>query len=251
MAGSGRGLGWLRRMRRGGAGVTLLTYLLALWGPPFPAGAARKKDGVPFPCQDHPCGCQSAEECWRHCCCFTPEERWTWARAQGVTPPPYAEKPRRTAARSTPPKESHCSHCSTSKESHCPHCPAPKESHCPHCHSQAPVHRESPEARAQGPCCSSSSGHSSAPETAPGADGPGSGKQQSASAARGWTLAIAARHCQGQSDFLSNGVPVVPPEPPRGWRPDFPCLGWLASTHPSGASVYRMPVEPPPRFVLR
>jgi hypothetical protein len=69
-----------------------LAYLLAALDVPLPA-FVHKDSAQPFPCQDHPCGCQTAEQCWSHCCCFTPEERWGWAREHGVEPPAYAERP--------------------------------------------------------------------------------------------------------------------------------------------------------------
>jgi len=43
----------------------------------------------PFPCQDNPCGCSSAEECWHHCCCHTNREKVAWAHEHGVTPPDF------------------------------------------------------------------------------------------------------------------------------------------------------------------
>jgi len=81
------------------AGVTLVAYLATITGLPIPA-AVGKADGEPFPCQNHACGCLTAEQCWRGCCCFTPEQRWAWAREHHVQPPPYAEKPRSQSWRS-------------------------------------------------------------------------------------------------------------------------------------------------------
>ena len=46
---------------------------------PWPISSA--VPGGPFPCQGHRCGCVSAEQCWGHCCCFTPEQRLAWAAA--------------------------------------------------------------------------------------------------------------------------------------------------------------------------
>jgi hypothetical protein len=80
--------------RRLVAGLALVAYLFTSAGfLPLPVLANKKKLGAPFPCQDHPCGCSSAEECWRHCCCFSAAERWAWAAANQVEPPEYAEKP--------------------------------------------------------------------------------------------------------------------------------------------------------------
>ena len=79
--------------RRLTAAVALLAYLAASFGLPVPAPAAPKDRSRPYPCMDNPCGCSCAEDCWRHCCCMTPEERWAWAEAHNVTPPDYAERP--------------------------------------------------------------------------------------------------------------------------------------------------------------
>ncbi len=83
---------WRRLRRRVFAGIALVAYLVAAVGFPVPAIASRA-GGVPFPCQNHPCGCQSAEQCWRSCCCFSVEEHWAWARANHVEPPTYATRP--------------------------------------------------------------------------------------------------------------------------------------------------------------
>src|SRR5205814_10554872 len=87
--------------RRLAAAAALLAYAATAFGVPLPAATARKNAGTPFPCQDHPCGCQTAEQCWSGCCCFTPEERWAWADAHHVTPPAYAQRPA-AGWRSTP-----------------------------------------------------------------------------------------------------------------------------------------------------
>lgn len=62
-------------------------FAIVTSGVPLPAGMPSDKFGAPFPCQSHACGCRSASACWADCCCFTPEEKLAWARANGVTPP--------------------------------------------------------------------------------------------------------------------------------------------------------------------
>jgi hypothetical protein len=79
------------RTHRACAGVALVGFLTATLGFPLPPVASKDRSR-PYPCQDHACGCQSAEECWQHCCCFTAAERWAWAREQHVQPPAYAAK---------------------------------------------------------------------------------------------------------------------------------------------------------------
>ena len=64
-------------------------YLILALGIPLPLPAG-KVSGQPYPCMNHRCGCQSAEECWRNCCCMTLEERLIWARENHVRPPDFA-----------------------------------------------------------------------------------------------------------------------------------------------------------------
>ncbi len=44
---------------------------------------------TPFPCQDRPCGCASAKQCWKSCCCFNDSQKLAWAKANHVTPPDF------------------------------------------------------------------------------------------------------------------------------------------------------------------
>jgi hypothetical protein len=92
MSVAGRKKLWRIRTGKLWAGLALLSYSLTSSGYPLPATNI-KDQSIPFPCENHACGCQSAEQCWRHCCCFTVEDRWAWAKARGVEPPTYAEKP--------------------------------------------------------------------------------------------------------------------------------------------------------------
>ncbi len=59
--------------------------------PPEPA-AGEKDRSQPFPCQDRPCGCSSAEQCWKKCCCFTNVQKVAWAKANNVEIPEYVVK---------------------------------------------------------------------------------------------------------------------------------------------------------------
>lgn len=84
------------RIRRGLiVGVALIGYLAGAVGFPVPAASVKDRSR-PFPCQDHACGCQNADQCWQHCCCYSAEEKRAWARAHQVEPPaaatPAAEK---------------------------------------------------------------------------------------------------------------------------------------------------------------
>ena len=107
--------------RRLGAAVTLLAYAVTALGIPLPVPAA-KDTSVPYPCQDHPCGCLSAEQCWTNCCCTTAAQRWAWARAHGVIPPDYAQRP--TEEGETPSCGESCCHDGDAREG-CRSCEEP------------------------------------------------------------------------------------------------------------------------------
>jgi hypothetical protein len=76
---------WLKRPI---AAILLLGVLVEIAG--IPVVVERRKDrSRPYPCQDHPCGCASAEECWHHCCCMSNTQKVAWARSHGITPPDF------------------------------------------------------------------------------------------------------------------------------------------------------------------
>jgi hypothetical protein len=78
-----------RAFRLGRAAIAVLVLIALTFGVcGIPTvKLARKDRSRPFPCQDRPCGCASAEECWKACCCFSHREKLAWARKHGVTPP--------------------------------------------------------------------------------------------------------------------------------------------------------------------
>ena len=49
----------------------------------------QKDQSAPFPCQNRPCGCKTADQCWKKCCCFTNAQKLAWAKSCGVKPPEY------------------------------------------------------------------------------------------------------------------------------------------------------------------
>lgn len=81
--------------------LLLVAFFVAL--VPIPVGlirdVAQKDLTQPFPCQDRPCGCRSADQCRKKCCCFTPLQKMAWGKRYGIkgfeipstpTPPPKA-----------------------------------------------------------------------------------------------------------------------------------------------------------------
>jgi hypothetical protein len=67
-----------------------LAYIVTAAGVPLPVTARSAKSGESYPCAGGACGCHSAEQCWRSCCCHTLAERLDWARKHGVRPPDHA-----------------------------------------------------------------------------------------------------------------------------------------------------------------
>jgi len=61
------------------------------------------------------CGCRSAEQCWRGCCCFTNQQKVAWAKAEGVAPPEYVV----AAAQQETAQVAKVSCCSTKKSGSC------------------------------------------------------------------------------------------------------------------------------------
>jgi hypothetical protein len=205
------------------ASLALVAYLVVAVGVPLPA-FPHKDAGQPFPCQEHPCGCQTAEQCWRHCCCFTPEERWAWAEAHHVTPPPYAEKPaalaRHTArlrdraeGQTEPPPDSPC----------CAHAAKGCCHDRPRCAS----------------CCHSERG---ADTTPPPADRPVSRVSWR------WTVGVDALRCQGVNTLWVACGAALPLEPPFVWGPWPAPSDWVPFSADFAVLLPASPPVPPPRL---
>lgn len=78
--------------QRGARGLISLAVLFAVFAAivPLPVGSRPEKDrSQPFPCQNRPCGCRSADQCWKKCCCFTNAQKVAWAKANRVKPPEF------------------------------------------------------------------------------------------------------------------------------------------------------------------
>ncbi len=86
---------------------------------PLPLSKPPGKDGRPFPCQNRPCGCQSAAQCWKSCCCFNNAQKLAWAKANGVTPPAFVIAAARQEQRKSCCAKTKASCCSAAKSSCC------------------------------------------------------------------------------------------------------------------------------------
>ena len=90
---------WVRRL----IGGPLVLWLVMLQFPlPMRAPVAVEKEASsPHPCMHRACGCVTASQCWKSCCCTTKSERIAWARKNlGHVPAELSESPaERPAAR--------------------------------------------------------------------------------------------------------------------------------------------------------
>lgn len=81
------------RLVRGLLSLSVLMGICAMLFPlpiaPLPQDSPEKDSSEPFPCQDRPCGCRSAEQCWKKCCCFDNNQKIAWAKANNVKVPGY------------------------------------------------------------------------------------------------------------------------------------------------------------------
>jgi hypothetical protein len=79
-----------RFLRRGISAALLAAFVVVAAGIPLPVANHPVNIGERFPCESCGCGCDSAEHCWRHCCCHTLAERLAWAEENGIKPPDFA-----------------------------------------------------------------------------------------------------------------------------------------------------------------
>lgn len=78
---------WIHPSRQQITSILLLVASVAalLPMPLMPSASKNGKDhSRPFPCQNRPCGCRSADQCKKKCCCFSAEQKLAWANRNGV-----------------------------------------------------------------------------------------------------------------------------------------------------------------------
>jgi len=109
---------------------------------PVPVVASSYKDrSIPFPCQDHPCGCRNALQCWTSCGCLSMAEKLSWAKTRGITPPSFVDAKATTKSACCSSKTKSCCSEKSSASSHaCQQCESTKRSPKP----AATMAKESP-----------------------------------------------------------------------------------------------------------
>lgn len=119
---------WPARRQRVLRWSAAVAYLLLATGVPLPSPGSMDRS-QPFPCMDHQCGCRSAEQCWRNCCCMGLEEKLAWAREHGVTPPDYVLAEARSGHIAWP-RQSEVASCAGDSDRCEHHCPCCKSAAC-------------------------------------------------------------------------------------------------------------------------
>lgn len=202
---------WIALPYRLGILGVVLAYALAALEIPLPV-LVHKDSSQPFPCQAHPCGCRTAEQCWSHCCCFSPEERWAWAKAHNVEPPVYAEKPvEKPIARGwNKVKLRDRAHQGTAAKSCC----------------QAKS--------GQASCCKQTADHSA--------------KASSRRGRFGTATIVTVWRCRGYSTLWVSVGAVLPAVAVAAWSPDWFPPTHVTILRVKADRVPSLPVDPPPRM---
>ena len=206
------------RAQRIAACLALVCYAATATGLPLP-GRTSKYRGQPFPCQDHPCGCATPEQCWTNCCCFSPGEHWAWARANHIEPPAYAERPKEEGWYTTRLRDQ-----------------LEGGEACRHCAGSEPAHTSAEKAccagdKVEAPCCQK--------------------KAAAAKKARNgkWLAGFASLKCRGGiTHWVATGA-VAPPPSTLTWQQHSPIRAWLAAANDTPSPRSLAPLDPPPRLL--
>ena len=203
-----RSLLWHLPFRRWVTCFAAAGYLMAVWGFPLPVQRA-KHNGRPFPCQDHQCGCASADECWHSCCCYSATQKLAWAKRHHVEVP-HEHRAQLAAA-------------------------AKRESSC--CHDRQIACCSSKKVSAPRSCCAR---HQPEPKARPTTDEGLSIK---------FVSAVAMRTCRGLPTLWCVSGAVLPPPARIGWQPAFNVVGQLAILDCAAFRLPVAPAVPPPRSI--
>lgn len=221
---------WRPFRRRLPAGLVLVAYLAATLG--LPVSPSVSKDlRQPFPCQDHTCGCRTAADCWRHCCCFSPEEKLAWARARAVTPPPDAEQPTSQGWHTTRLRDQ--------EEG-----PKRPTGGCAHCESPARKTERCPPASPN--CCAKPRDVRSCCQT--GSPRPVESSHCDEPTGHRWGFSLSALRCQGLSSWWVGSQALLPPPPGVTWSPNWVCTDRLSYSPSTPVVLFHSPPDPPPRY---
>ena len=116
---------WKSSLRRLCSLIVLVSVCLSLLPLPLPSPKRIDKDqSQPFPCQNRPCGCRSAAQCWKKCCCFSNSQKIAWAKTNCVAVPEHVHTAAAQESKSPSYQEPSCA--KKSKEGTCCRTPEKK-----------------------------------------------------------------------------------------------------------------------------
>ncbi|MEZ6132276.1 MAG: hypothetical protein R3C59_26745 [Planctomycetaceae bacterium] len=232
----------------------------AMWVPVPQISSPEKDRSEPYPCMDRPCGCASAEQCWKKCCCFTNQQKVAWAERNGVKVPEYvvAAAIREAATKKRVGEDARCAHCvvanASQKSSRAETVPVRK--------SNAPQVADSPEvcgissadkaacvAQKSSSCCIDGNSSLTDGQLSTAAEQPQGDQQENGDEpVAGYFCGIAALECQGLTSLWQILSLTMLPERSQ---PEITGDGWSANVPTFNSSVYccdLSPPEPPPRI---
>jgi hypothetical protein len=232
---------WRPFQRRLTASLALLAYVGATLGFPLPAPVRNSKDASrPYPCQNRPCGCLTAEQCWAgDCCCFTLEEKLAWAEANGIEPPEHvrplveARKSRRAQTKEKP--------CCTGADPSSEPSVKPPASFCEKLKVAGSTccRVESPEAGGSAPEC---------PHCAAKAKSCESKRPTATQPAVHWLIGIFAQKCRGEGPWgLTHLDPVIVSDLRPTLHAGPEPVVWIVPRSVRLATSSHCPPTPPPR----
>lgn len=226
-------------LRRSCAALLVVAFVASLVGMPVVKTAAKDRSR-PFPCQDRPCGCASAEQCWKKCCCFNNQQKREWAKEHHVALPadfPADEE----QADAVDPKASNRIAC------------ADDGAPCTDGHDA--VNAKASRSSCGGSCCEKSSAVASSRTSdeqqnseAESACSDGEMENDESKLEVGLVIGKLARECQGLPSIWTLLTTPMLPEVPVTWTYDWSVVGCVADVpiHPCSAEL--SPPAPPPRL---
>jgi len=176
---------------------------------------ARKDRSRPYPCQDRPCGCASADECWHHCCCMTNKQKVAWASEHGVTPPDFVVAAAEQEEASKPAQ-------ACNRDEHC---------------------ETADNASVEEPACCRARHHHH--------DVVGSGESRKPGKADSHVRLVlndSARQCKGLPQIVMLFAGALPCVVSAPWRPAELVVGSVIDAAPLGVSADLSPPVPPPKL---
>lgn len=169
----------------------------------------------PFPCQNRPCGCQSAEQCWKKCCCFTNTQKVAWAKANNVTVPEFVlVAARKEAATTRDQQQTVASCCSANPPS--PKCATcERSSSCSQCVPGTGAGNSSAKCKAHRSAQASASHVTLKKSDSEPAKSTGNKASTKSRVQWKWVLAFSVSECHGMGAHWFCLPPTILPDPPR------------------------------------